>query len=130
MTTGLSKEELSRRMRDLVWGGHIGPAQGKAIMFDIVRENAGSIIFMVALISLTEVNAGLDRYLISLDKQDGALISTTPVSLDKDGITKIIQETGCGELVGYERLSDGSFGTTYKAKASAKNEAEPNMSFS
>lgn len=125
MAPGLSKKELSQRMRDLVFGGHLGPAQGKAITFDIAREDTVSILFIAALISLAEVNAGLDRYLISLAKQDGALLSTTPVSLDKAGMTGVLQESGCGELVQYDRLSDGSFGTTYKAKAHAKNENEP-----
>lgn len=109
MTPGLRKEELSQRMRDLVWGGHLGPAQGKAIMFDTVREDTESIIFMAALTSLTEVDAALDRYLLSLAKQDGALLSTMPVSLDKEGIVMILQEVGCGKHVQYTRLNDGSF---------------------
>lgn len=54
MAPGLSKEELSQRMRDLVFGGQLGPAQGKAITFDIVREDTVSILFIAALISLQD----------------------------------------------------------------------------
>ncbi|KAJ5322892.1 hypothetical protein N7452_011181 [Penicillium brevicompactum] len=125
MAPSLSKEKISQRMRDLVFGGHLGPTQGKAITFDIVREDTVSIIFIAALISLTEVNAGLDRYLISLAK-DGALLSASPVSLDTGEMPKLLLESGCGKLVEYERFKDGSFGTTYKAKARGKNEDEPN----
>ncbi|KAJ5319315.1 hypothetical protein MYU51_013449 [Penicillium brevicompactum] len=125
MAPSLSKEEISQRMRDLVFGGHLGPAQGKAITFDIVREDPVSIIFIAALISFTEVNAGLDRYLISLAK-DGALLSTSPVSLNTGEMAKLLLESGCGKLVEYERFKDGSFGTTYKAKARGKNKDEPN----
>lgn len=125
MAPGLNKEELSQRMRDLVFGGHLGPAEDKAITFDLVREDTVSITFIAALISLTESNAGLDRYLISLAKQDGALLSTTPVSLDRAGMAKVLLDSDCGMLAEYNRLSDGSFGTTYKAKAYAKDEIEP-----
>ncbi|KAJ5353755.1 hypothetical protein N7541_006319 [Penicillium brevicompactum] len=121
----LNTEELSQRMRDLVFGGHLGPAQGKAITFDIVCEDAVSILFIAALISLTELITGLDRYLICLAKENGALLSTSPVSLDTGEMAKVFQESGCGKLVEYERFRDGSFGTTYKAKARGKNEDEP-----
>ncbi|KAJ5832424.1 hypothetical protein N7474_000735 [Penicillium riverlandense] len=125
MAPDFNKEELSQHMRDLVFGGHLGPAQGKAVTFDVVREDTVSIIFIAALISLTGVSDLLDRYLICLAKEDGALLSTTPVSLDKDAIAKAIQEAGCGELVYYNRLCDGTFGTTYKAKAYTKSENKP-----
>ena len=102
------------------------PRRGRlSITFDIVREDSLSTLFIAALISLTEVNAGLDRYLISFAKEDGALLSTSPVSLDKGEITKLLLESGCGKLVEYEGFSDGSFGTTYKAKACGNDEDEP-----
>jgi len=95
---------------------HIGPSQRKTIIFDTVREDTVSIIFIAALVSLTEIEAGWNRYLISLAKQDEALLSTTAVSLNKEQMAKVLQEAGCGELVQNNRLCDGSFGTHTKQK--------------
>lgn len=117
MASNLSNEELSQRMRNLVFGGHIGPAEGKAITSDIVREDSTSIVFIAALISLSDLSVPLDRYLLCLTKQDGALLSTTPVSLNDKEMAGVLRNAGCGELVQYDRMSDGVFGTTYKAKA-------------
>lgn len=123
MASGLlSPEQLSQRMRDLVFSGHLGPARGKGIAFDTVREDDTSITFVAALVLLTEAAAPLDRFLIRLAKQDGALLSTMPVSLDKDEMANVLQNAGCGELVKYDRLSGGAFGTTYKAKVSKEHD--------
>lgn len=73
------------------------------------------ILFSVSLVSLTGSDAQMDRHLISLAKHDGNLLSIKPVELTETEVAEIFQNTGYGYFPHNGKLTDGSFGTSFKA---------------
>jgi hypothetical protein len=99
MEPTLTPDELAQRMTRLILGGHLGPAEGKGVLYDTVGEDHFSTIFIAAVISLDGSSAAFDRFLIRLAKKDGAVLSTTAVSLKQEDIAEVLRSARCGTLL-------------------------------
>jgi hypothetical protein len=106
---------LYDKVLDLVRQGLVGLAQGKGVAANLVTEDDDTAVYVVALVALpVSEDQAMDRHLIRLDKTTGNVLSLKPVSIEPDEMERVLHDNNLGTFKAYQRLSNGTYGTTYK----------------
>lgn len=109
----LSDQELAKRMRCLVKGGLLGTYEGNDVLSDIVRQDEKTITYFVALYDFTKEQIG-ERNLLCITKDEGKLVSTTPLTITKDELDRMFTNANIGTPHDIIRLDEGGYAVTYK----------------
>ncbi len=121
----LSTDELCQQLRALVFGGLLGPVNGRAITHGIASEDALTTTFMTTLFSVKDINEQpVKRHLVRLAKKDGKLIWSKPATLGRDQLTTILIDAKVGTLKDFTQLNQGAHAVTYKASVLEDEEGQ------
>ncbi|KAJ2896235.1 hypothetical protein MKZ38_005729 [Zalerion maritima] len=108
-------EALYEKLLALTREGLLGPRAGKGVAANIVTEDAGTLTYIVTLVSMPPSSDAMERHLVKLQKKDGKLVSTRRLYITREDMAVILRDASLGTLKDYERLNNGAYGVTYRS---------------
>ena len=109
-----TQDETVSSLLAYVFGGAIGPPEGRAVGYSLVEATPTAFSWWASLEYYDGPPVPVDRYLIKIDRRLREICSPEPIVLSETELTESIFSATSHHLASSRRFTDGSLSISYK----------------